>query len=145
MTNRLKSCWAGLFLLASGWQFLLPVFTPPHFWFGILLVVAGAFVNGLAVLDAAETQSGAALPLTTPAATPVEGQPPSPPLEAQRYPQFFHSNNALVLVLQLVVYFIDGCTISMHPRFVPTMTPTGPHKSSPGRSCLTKDSTNACV
>jgi len=52
MSNRPKLFWLGLFLLASGWQFLVPSLTPPHFWLGGLLVAAGALVNGVSLKDA---------------------------------------------------------------------------------------------
>lgn len=52
MSNRPKLFWLGLFLLASGWQFLLPTLTPPHVWLGTLLVTAGALMNGLSLKGA---------------------------------------------------------------------------------------------
>ncbi len=51
MSNQRKLFWSGLYFVACGWQFLLPLLSPPHYVLGSVLVVLGAAVNGIALLD----------------------------------------------------------------------------------------------
>ena len=51
MSNQRALFWSGLYLVACGWQFLLPLLSPPHYVLGSALVVMGAVVNGIALLD----------------------------------------------------------------------------------------------